>query len=69
MATTTVSDNFEIAIPEELRSRLNIRPGQQIELIQSGNRIELVPVRAIQDARGFLSGIRSTSIEREPDRV
>jgi AbrB family looped-hinge helix DNA binding protein len=60
MATTTVSDNLEIAIPEELRSRLNIRQGQQIEL---------VPVGDIRDARGFLRGIRSTSIEREPDRL
>jgi AbrB family looped-hinge helix DNA binding protein len=69
MVTTTVSDNFEIAIPKELRNRLNIRPGQRIELVQSGNRIELVPVGAIEHARGFLRGIRSTSIKREPDRL
>ena len=69
MATTTVSDKFEITIPEELRSKLNIRPGQQVELIRSGDRIELVPVRSIREARGFLKGIRTTTIEREPDRL
>ncbi|PSQ81574.1 MAG: AbrB family transcriptional regulator [Bacteroidetes bacterium QS_8_68_15] len=68
MATTTVSDEFEITIPEQLRSDLDIKPGQQIELVRSGDRIELVPVRSIREARGFLEGI-STTIEREPDRI
>lgn len=67
MATTTVSDEFEITIPEQLRNDLDIKPGQQIELVRSGDRIELVPVRSIREARGFLKGI-STTIEREPDR-
>jgi AbrB family looped-hinge helix DNA binding protein len=69
MAITTVSEKFEITIPEKLRSKLNIRPGQQIELVQIGSRIELVPVRNIRDARGILKGIRSTIIERESDRL
>jgi AbrB family looped-hinge helix DNA binding protein len=68
MATTTVSEEFKITIPEELRSSLNIKPGQQIELIRNGDRIELVPIRSIREARGFLKGI-STTIEREPDRI
>lgn len=68
MATTTVSDKYEIVIPEELRSDLNIKPGQQVEVVRSGRRIEIVPVRSIQEARGFLRGIRTTTIEREPDR-
>jgi AbrB family looped-hinge helix DNA binding protein len=69
MATTTVSEKFEITIPEKIRSKLNIRPGQQIELAQIGNRIELVPVRNINNARGFLKGIRTTTIKRESDRL
>lgn len=68
MATTTVSDKYEIVIPEELRSDLDIKPGQQVELVRSGGRIEIVPVRPIQKARGFLRGIRTTTTEREPDR-
>jgi AbrB family looped-hinge helix DNA binding protein len=62
MATITVSDNFEIPIAEEFRSRLNIKPGQKIKLVQKRGRIELVPLEAIQDARGFLKGIRTTNI-------
>jgi AbrB family looped-hinge helix DNA binding protein len=69
MAITTISDKFEITIPEELRNELALRPGQQIELVRSGDRVELIPVRSIRDARGFLKGIRTTTIEREPDRI
>lgn len=68
MATTTVSDKYEITIPEELRSGLDIKPGQEVELVRSGDHIEIVPVRSIREARGFLKGIRTTTIEREPDR-
>jgi len=69
MAITTISENFEIAIPEEMRAKLHLRPGQQIKLIQIGNRIELVPIGTIQEARGFLRGISSTVIKRDPDRI
>lgn len=68
MATTTVSDKYEITIPEELRSELDIKPGQEVELVRSGSGLEVVPVRSIREARGFLKGIRTTTIEREPDR-
>jgi AbrB family looped-hinge helix DNA binding protein len=69
MTATTVSEKFEIIIPEEMRSELNIRAGQEVELVQSGNRIELVPVGDIHNARGFLKGISSTTIKREDDRL
>lgn len=68
MATTTVSDKYEITIPKEVRSGLDIKPGQEVELVRNGDRIEIVPVRSIREARGFLEGIRTTTIEREPDR-
>ena len=68
MATTTVSDKYEIVIPEEVRSELGIKPGQKVELVGSGDCIEIVPIREIREARGFLKGIRTTTIDREPDR-
>jgi AbrB family looped-hinge helix DNA binding protein len=68
MATAKVSDNYEITIPEEVRSGLDLTPGQEVELVRSGDRIEIVPVRPMQEARGLLEGIGTTTIEREPDR-
>lgn len=68
MPKLRVSSDFTIPIPKELRDELDISPGQEIQLVRSGDRIELVPLRSIDEARGFLKGI-STSVEREEDRV
>jgi len=47
---------------------MGIRPGQKIQVVQYDDRIELIPLRTMEEARGFLKGI-DTTIEREPDRV
>ncbi|WP_431768763.1 AbrB/MazE/SpoVT family DNA-binding domain-containing protein [Salinibacter sp.] len=68
MPTIRVSSDFKISIPEGLREELDLTPGQEVELVRSGDRIELVPLQSMDEARGFLKGI-STSVEREQDRV
>ena len=68
MQTVTVSPKFQIVIPQNVRKRLDIRPGQKVQVIVYGNRIEIIPLRPIQEMRGFLRGI-DTNIEREEDRL
>ena len=41
---------------------------QKVKVILYDNRIEMIPVRPVAEARGFLRGI-DTAIEREPDRL
>jgi AbrB family looped-hinge helix DNA binding protein len=68
MTTVMVSPQFQIVIPKPIREALNIQPGQKIQVIQYQNRIELIPIRPITTARGFLKGI-DTTIVREEDRL
>lgn len=68
MDTTTVSPKFQVVIPLRVRRALGIRPGQKIHVIPYEGRIELIPVRPLKQARGFLKGIE-TDVEREPDRT
>lgn len=68
MATVTLSPKFQVVIPKQVRERLGLIPGQKIQAIVYGDRIELIPVRPATEMRGFLKGI-DTSIKREPDRV
>jgi len=68
METVTVSPKFQVVIPRAVRDSLGIRPGQKVQVILYENRIELVPLKPIRKARGFLKGI-DTSIQRETDRV
>ena len=67
METITVSPKFQIVIPKEIRQKLEIKPGQKLQVFQSGNRIEYIIINDISTARGFLKGI-DTEIEREGDR-
>ncbi len=66
--TVTVSPEFQVVIPRAIRDSLGIRPGQKVQVIHYGDRIELIPMRPIQEARGFLRG-SDTTVEREPDRA
>ncbi len=64
----TVSPKFQVVIPQAIREALGIRPGQKIQAIQYGDRIELIPVQSMRKARGMLRGI-DTSVPRDDDRV
>ena len=68
METVTVSPKYQIVIPSAIRRSLDIRPGQKVQMIRYGDRIELILLRPVQEMRGFLRGI-DTTVEREPDRV
>ena len=68
METVLVSPQFQVVIPPAIREALKIQPGQSVQVIQYNDRIELIPVRPMAEARGFLRGI-DTTIEREHDRV
>jgi len=67
METVTISPKFQVVIPLAVRKSLGIKPGQKIQVILYDNRIELVPLKPIKKARGFLKGI-DTSLPREADR-
>ncbi len=47
---------------------MGIKPGEKIQVIQYGDRIELIPLKSIKEMRGICRGI-DTSIEREEDRI
>ena len=68
MEIVTVSPKFQVVIPRAIRKLLGIRPGQRVQVILYGNRIELIPLKPVKKTRGFLRGI-DTTVEREPDRV
>lgn len=67
METVTLSPKFQVVIPKEIRERLSLAPGQKIQVIAYGDRIELIPVRPIKEMRGFLKGL-DTRVDRESDR-
>jgi AbrB family looped-hinge helix DNA binding protein len=68
MQTVTVSPKFQVVIPKSVREKLQLRPGQKMQVIEYNGRIEFIPERDIAELRGFLKGM-NTEFEREEDRV
>jgi AbrB family looped-hinge helix DNA binding protein len=66
--TVTISPKFQVVIPRAVRERLNLRPGQQVQVIPHADRIEFIPVRPASELRGSMRGMR-TVVEREADRL
>ena len=67
MTTVTISPKYQVVIPKQIREKLDLRPGQRVQAIEYDDRVELVPVRAMESMRGFLAGI-DTTVDRDEDR-
>jgi AbrB family looped-hinge helix DNA binding protein len=68
MEAVKISPKFQVVIPKRFREALKLSPGQKLQVVAYGNRIEMIPLRKISEMKGFLKGI-DTVIDREPDRV
>lgn len=68
MTTVRVSPKFQVVIPLDVRRALRLKPGQELQVLRYGNRIELIPVPDLKAMRGFARGI-DTSVRRDKDRV
>ena len=68
METVTLSPKFQVVIPKEVRKKFNLKPGQKLQIIEFGDRLEFIPIKDIKESRGFLKGM-DTNVEREGDRL
>jgi AbrB family looped-hinge helix DNA binding protein len=68
MEAVRISPKFQVVIPREVREKLQLVPGQKMQVVAYGNRIELIPERNLSEMRGFLRGI-DTTVEGEEDRL
>jgi AbrB family looped-hinge helix DNA binding protein len=68
MDWVTVSSKFQVVIPQRVRESLGVRPGERMQVVLYGDRIELIPQRPARALRGFLRGI-DTAVPREKDRT
>ena len=60
MSTVTVSNNYQISIPKELREAMHFHPGQEFELTSAGSIIQLIPKMSPDELKAAVSaGIAS----------
>ena len=68
MEAVKISPKFQVVIPKRLREALKLSPGQRVQMVIYGNRIEMIPLKKISEMKGFLKGI-DTTVKREVDRL
>ena len=68
VARAVISPKFQIVIPKEIRERLDLKPGQQVALIERQGLITIVPQRPISELRGIARGAPTDDYRDEPDR-
>lgn len=68
MEAVKISPKFQVVIPKKVRESLQLKPGQQMQVIEYGNRVELIPTKSVESMRGFMKGI-NTEFKREDDRL
>ena len=59
MGTAKVSRKGWVVIPREIRKRYGIKPGDQVQIVDHGGRIAIVPALndPIRQSRGLLKGM------------
>jgi AbrB family looped-hinge helix DNA binding protein len=69
METVTISPKYQVVIPKSVRRQLRLVPGQKVQVIAYGDRIEFIPLKSARQLRGMLRGLDTTFERDREDRV
>jgi AbrB family looped-hinge helix DNA binding protein len=67
--TVTISPKYQVVIPKSVRRQLRLVPGQKVQVIAYGDRIEFIPLKPARELRGMLRGLDTTFERDREDRV
>ena len=69
MGVVTLSSKFQVVIPQDVRKKLDLKPGQKIVVVEKDGVVHLIPQRAIKQMRGFVKGLDAQNLRDEEDRI
>ena len=69
MSTVTVSSKYQVVIPEEIRSKLKIKPWQKVVMLEKDGVVHVIPVKPMKQVRGFAKGVDTKNLRDETDRI
>ena len=67
-AKVKFSSKFQVVIPKEVREKLNLKPCEEIVMIENTGVIHMVPQKPIKQMRGFVKGGDTQNIRDDEDR-
>ncbi|MBH0187599.1 MAG: AbrB/MazE/SpoVT family DNA-binding domain-containing protein [Nitrospira sp.] len=69
MARATISQEFQIVIPKEVREKLRLVPSQRLQVVEKGGVITLVPEVPLKSLKDTLKGMTTTNLREKKDRL
>lgn len=69
MAHAVVSTKFQVVIPREVRRELGLKSGQVVQIVAKNGVISLVPDQPLNQLRGYLKGMKASSLREKKDRT
>lgn len=68
MGVVTLSSKYQIVIPQDVRERMDLKPGQKVVVIEKDGVVHLIPQRPVKEMRGFVKGVSTHKLRNEEDR-
>lgn len=69
METVTVSEKYQVVIPEKIRKRAGIKPGDKMVAITKHGVIHYIPIRPLKELEGSIPGLDTENLRDESDRI
>jgi AbrB family looped-hinge helix DNA binding protein len=67
METVTVSKKYQVVIPEKLRKKSGIKPGDKMVAITKHGIIQYIPIRPLKETEGIIPGLDTKDLRDESD--
>jgi AbrB family looped-hinge helix DNA binding protein len=64
----TVSSKYQVVIPQDVREKMNLKPGQKVIVIEKDGVVHLIPEKPLKELRGFVKGVATDNLRHEEDR-
>ena len=68
METVKVSKKYQVVIPQKVRKKTGVKPGDLMVAITKHGIIQYIPVRPIKETEGFIPGLDTENLRDESDR-
>jgi|TergutMp193P3_1026864.scaffolds.fasta_scaffold152219_3 bifunctional DNA-binding transcriptional regulator/antitoxin component of YhaV-PrlF toxin-antitoxin module len=68
MSTITVTEDYHLVIPEEIREKSGLKAGKTYDMIRYDHGVYFVPLRPIEELREIFKGI-DTNIDNDDYKV
>lgn len=69
VAQVKLSSKYQIVIPDDVRTQLDLQPGQVFQVWARDGQIVAVPVRPLSEAFGMFPGLDTSDPREHEDRL